>query len=95
VGSSGVLALFGPLASNYSFSFPSTGTFHYMCRIHDHMVGTIVVNAAQTTTTTTPPVLAQTGASAPRPMWPLAALAGALLMLLGVAVLRLRPKILS
>jgi plastocyanin len=43
IGSSGVLALFGPYASSFDFHFPNAGTFAYQCRIHDHMTGTIVV----------------------------------------------------
>jgi plastocyanin len=31
--------------SSFSFSFPNPGTYHYQCRIHDHMVGTIVVTS--------------------------------------------------
>jgi plastocyanin len=30
------------LPDHYAFSFPNAGTFDYMCRIHDHMVGEIV-----------------------------------------------------
>jgi plastocyanin len=30
--------------SSFTFSFPNAGTYHYMCRIHDHMVGTIIVS---------------------------------------------------
>jgi len=29
--------------SSFTFSFPNPGTYLYQCRIHDHMVGTIVV----------------------------------------------------
>lgn len=28
---------------SFAFSFPNAGTYQYQCRIHDHMVGTIVV----------------------------------------------------
>ena len=31
-----------PFPDNFSFSFPNAGTFGYQCRIHDHMVGTII-----------------------------------------------------
>ncbi len=56
VASSGVLALLPPFPnSNYNFSFPNAGTFTYLCRIHDHMTGTIVVSAPAA------PQLAQTG----------------------------------
>ncbi len=32
-----------PFPRGYSFSFPNAGTFTYQCRIHDHMLGTVVV----------------------------------------------------
>jgi len=35
-----------PFPTNYSFSFPNAGSFTYQCRIHDHMIGTVVVRAA-------------------------------------------------
>lgn len=42
VASSGVIGPpGGPFPSNYTFSFPETGTFTYQCRIHDHMRGVI------------------------------------------------------
>ena len=31
--------------SSFTFSFPNPGTYLYQCRIHDHMVGTIVVTS--------------------------------------------------
>jgi len=46
VASSGVISTFGPSPDRYSFTFPNPGTYAYMCRIHDHMVGTIVVKSA-------------------------------------------------
>jgi plastocyanin len=47
VGSSGI---FGAPAAGYvngsiPFKFPNAGTFTYMCRVHDHMVGTVVVKS--------------------------------------------------
>ncbi len=42
---SGVIANFPPFANNFSFSFPSAGTFAYQCRIHEHMNGTISVQS--------------------------------------------------
>ena len=83
VATSGVIAAAeGPLPfpDRYTFSFPNSGTFAYQCRIHDNMVGTIVVNRAQ--------VLAQTGGGSPWRSLPL--LLGALALLCGLAVLRLR-----
>ena len=92
VASSGVIAAAeGPLPfpDRFTFSFPNTGTFAYQCRIHDNMVGTIVVNRAQNPTT--PPVLAQTGGGSP---WhPFSLLLGSLVILLGLAVLRVRSLI--
>jgi plastocyanin len=44
IGSSGVIgSTKDGFPDNFSFTFPNAGTFDYMCRIHDHMVGTIVV----------------------------------------------------
>lgn len=80
---SGIVASFeqAPFPNNYTFTFPNAGTFAYVCRIHDHMVGSIVVAA--------PPVLAQTGGGLP---WRLFALVlGALAVLLGLATIRFRP----
>jgi hypothetical protein len=75
-----------PFPNQYTFSFPNSGTFAYMCRIHDNTVGTIVVNPAQSSQN--PPTLALTGGGA---RWrPLALLLGALALLFGVALLRLR-----
>ena len=43
IGTSGILANLPPgQPSSYAFSFPNPGTFIYQCRIHDHMIGTIV-----------------------------------------------------
>ncbi|MGZ4764980.1 MAG: cupredoxin domain-containing protein, partial [Ilumatobacteraceae bacterium] len=44
-GSSGLIAApGGPLPSTTGvFTFPNSGTFTYMCHIHDHMIGTIQV----------------------------------------------------
>ena len=55
-GTSGVLALFQPFpASSFNFSFPNTGTLTFLCRVHEHMTGKIVVSAPAV------PQLAQTG----------------------------------
>jgi plastocyanin len=90
VASSGVIANGPPqFPTNYTFSFPNSGTFAYQCRIHDHMVGTIVVNPAQNPTT--PPVLAQTGGGLPLRL--LALVLGALAVLFGLAVIRLRSLV--
>lgn len=43
-----------PFPNSYSFSFPNSGTFSYMCRIHDHMTGTVTVLAATTSQPATP-----------------------------------------
>jgi plastocyanin len=46
VGSSGIVATPpAPFPTNFTFSFPNAGSFEYQCRIHDHMVGAIVVEA--------------------------------------------------
>ena len=37
------LAIWHPLGTTTAFSFPNTGTFTYQCKVHDHMVGTVVV----------------------------------------------------
>jgi plastocyanin len=44
VATSGIIDTFPqtPFPDNYSFSFPNAGTFGYQCRIHDHMVGTVI-----------------------------------------------------
>jgi plastocyanin len=90
VATSGIIASApAPFPTNYTFSFPNSGTFAYQCRIHDHMAGTIVVNRAQNPTT--PPVLAQTGGGSPWPVLPL--LVGTLAMILGMTVLRIRSLI--
>jgi plastocyanin len=34
-----------PFPTSYSFSFPNAGTYTYMCRIHDHMIGTVHVTS--------------------------------------------------
>jgi plastocyanin len=87
VASSGIIATFeqAPFPNNYTFTFPNAGTFTYMCRIHDHMVGTVLVAAPPAA----PPVLAQTGGGSPWRSLPV--LLGALALLCGLAVLRLRP----
>jgi len=90
VASSGVIAAegTGPFPDRFTFSFPNSGTFAYMCRIHDNMVGTIVVNRAQNPT---PPVLPATGGGTP---WgPLPLLVGALALLCGLALLRFRSLV--
>ena len=46
-----------PFPSRYSFSFPNVGTFTYQCRIHDHLTGTLVVEAKAATAVTTTPKL--------------------------------------
>jgi plastocyanin len=43
VASSGIISTLAPGPDNYSFTFPTAGSFPYMCRIHDNMVGTIKV----------------------------------------------------
>jgi plastocyanin len=44
VASSGVLSSPpAPFPNGYTFHFPNAGSFAYQCRIHDHMVGSIVV----------------------------------------------------
>jgi plastocyanin len=89
VATSGVLANApAPFPTNYTFSFPNSGTFAYQCRIHDHMVGTIVVNRAQNPT---PAVLPATGGGSPSPVLPL--LLGSLAIVFGLAVLRFRSLI--
>jgi plastocyanin len=90
VATSGIIAGGAPLPfpTNYTFSFPNSGTFPYMCRIHDHMVGTIVVNPAQNPT---PQVLPATGRGVPSAS--LAFAFGALALLSGLAVLRFRSLI--
>jgi plastocyanin len=89
---SGIIATFpgAPFPNNYTFTFPNSGTFAYACRIHDHMVGTIVVNPAQAASN--PPVLAQTGRPASAPSWPI--LGGVIgLLLLGIGLFRARRLI--
>lgn len=86
---SGIIATFegAPFPNNYTFTFPNAGTFAYACRIHDHMVGSIVVAAP--TEVAPPPVLAQTGGGLPWRL--LAVVLGALAVLLGLATIRFRP----
>jgi plastocyanin len=43
VASSGIISTLAPGPDNYSFSFSAAGSFPYMCRIHDNMVGTVQV----------------------------------------------------
>ncbi len=44
VATSGIISSpFSPFPSSFTFSFPNANTFHYQCRIHDDMIGTIVV----------------------------------------------------
>jgi hypothetical protein len=46
VATSGIISSpFSPFPTSASFSFPNANTFHYMCRIHDDMIGTIVVSS--------------------------------------------------
>jgi len=42
---SGIIANFPPFGNSVTFSFTASGSYPYQCRIHDHMVGTIVVSA--------------------------------------------------
>jgi plastocyanin len=90
VATSGIVATFpqAPFPDNYTFSFPVAGTFTYMCRIHDHMVGSIVVTVPAPAAA--PPVLAETGGS---PWRSLPLLLGALALLCGLALLRVRSLI--
>lgn len=85
-----ILAKPGPFPDNYSYSFPNTGSFAYQCRIHDHMVGAVVVNAAEAVSvpTSTPPQLAQTGGRH-RPWLPLGL--GLLLLVSGLGLWNLAP----
>ena len=46
-----------PFPTRYSFTFPNTGTFTYQCRIHDHMTGTLIVEARAALPITTTPRL--------------------------------------
>lgn len=91
VGSSGIISTFGPFPDNFTFSFPKSGTFNYQCRIHDHMVGTVVVAAppAPAPAATAAPQLAQTGGGRPAgaPVAPLALVLGGLVGLLGLGLL--------
>jgi hypothetical protein len=93
VATSGLIAAEGPFGfpNNFTFSFPNTGTFAYQCKIHDNMVGTIVVKAAEAENPATPPVLAQTGGGSPWRSIPL--LVGALALLFGLAAIRLRSLV--
>jgi plastocyanin len=44
VGSSGILATPpAPFPTSFTFSFPNEGRFTYQCRIHDNMIGTVIV----------------------------------------------------
>ena len=58
VASSGIIANPpAPFPTSYSFTFPNAGTFTYQCRIHDHMVGTLTVQAGPATPVTATPTL--------------------------------------
>ena len=46
-----------PFPTGYSFTFPNAGTFTYQCRIHDHMTGTLTVQAGAATPISTTPKL--------------------------------------
>ena len=46
-----------PFPTSYSFTFPNPGTYTYQCRIHDHMVGTLTVQAGPATPISTTPRL--------------------------------------
>ena len=88
VATSGIIASQQtPFPQSYTFSFPNTGSYAYQCRVHDNMVGTVVVNAAQAVNappTTTPPQLAQTGGKRPLPWLPVGL--GLLLLLSGLGI---------
>ena len=90
VATSGIIATFeeAPFPNHYTFTFPNAGTFAYQCRIHDHMVGSVVVTAPAPPPA--PPVLAQTGGY---PLRALPLLLGALALLCGLAVLRFRSLV--
>jgi plastocyanin len=93
VATSGLMAAEGPFGfpNNYTFSFPNSGTFAYQCKIHDNMVGTIVVKQAEAETQATTAVLAQTGGGSPWRLVPL--LLGALALVIGLAAIRLRTLV--
>jgi plastocyanin len=85
VASSGILANPpAPFPNNFTFTFPKPGSFAYMCRIHDHMVGTIVVTAVRQ--------LAQTGRgdTSGSSSVPFGALFGVVALLLGLGILATR-----
>jgi len=90
VATSGIIASpQSPFPQSYTFSFPNTGTYAYQCRIHDNMIGSVVVNAAQPvsvppTTTTAPPQLAPTGGGRPLPWLPLGL--GFILLISGIVL---------
>ena len=46
-----------PFPTSYSFTFPNAGTYTYQCRIHDHMTGTLTVQAAAATPVSAAPHL--------------------------------------
>ena len=46
-----------PFPTQFSFTFPNAGTFTYQCRVHDHMIGTLTVQAGAATPITTTPTL--------------------------------------
>jgi plastocyanin len=45
VGTSGIIGNSPGIPNHFSFSFPNAGTFQYQCRIHDNMVGTVIVQS--------------------------------------------------
>ncbi len=58
VATSGLLATPpAPFPGEYSFTFPNPGTYTYQCRIHDHMTGTLTVQAGAATPVTATPSL--------------------------------------
>ena len=58
IASSGLMAVPpAPFPTSYSFTFPNAGTFTYQCRIHDHMIGTLTVQAGAATPVTATPTL--------------------------------------
>jgi plastocyanin len=46
-----------PFPTSYSFTFPNAGAYTYQCRIHDHMTGTLTVQAAAATPVSAEPHL--------------------------------------
>jgi plastocyanin len=58
IATSGLMAVPpAPFPTSYSFTFPNAGTYTYQCRIHDHMTGTLTVQAGAATPVTATPTL--------------------------------------